>query len=151
MIHVGDFNMESTIICWNCGEQMVWDKENKLWICPKCGELLMNEMRTFETGATRDTDENKPDLEGFLSPIVIQRFGEYMSKHRIQSDGSLRDSDNWQKGIPKEAYMKSAFRHFMDVWLFHRGYKGRDDMEEALMALMFNIMGYAHELLKEKK
>ena len=105
-------------------------------------------MRTFNTGATRDDDTTKLDYEGFLSPLVLERFAEYMNKHRKQADGKLRDSDNWQKGIPKDAYIKSAWRHFMDVWKFHRGLKGRDNMEEALCALMFNIMGYLHELLK---
>jgi hypothetical protein len=109
-----------------------------------------NKIRTFKTGATRDTDESKFDYEGFYSPLVMQRFAEYMNKHRKQSNGELRDSDNWQKGIPKDAYMKSAYRHFMDWWMFHRGYEGRDDMEEALCALIFNAQGYLFEILNEK-
>ena len=107
-------------------------------------------IRTFNSGATRDTNENKFDYEGFLSPLVIKRYAEYMNKHRKQSDGSLRDSDNWQKGIPKKVYVKSAWRHFMDWWMEHRGLPSRDGIEEALMALLFNVMGYTHELLKEK-
>lgn len=105
-------------------------------------------MRTFDTGATRDSDENKPDYEGFLSPLVLARYGEYMMKHQVQADGSLRSSDNWQHGIPKDAYIKSAFRHFMDWWLEHDGYESREGLEEALCALMFNVMGYLHEELK---
>ena len=108
-------------------------------------------MRTFDTGATRDTDENKPDYEGFLSPLVLKRYGQYMAKHRKQADGALRDSDNWQKGIPKEQYMKSGFRHFMDWWLIHRCYKNMTEtLEDVLCALMFNVMGYLHEHLKAK-
>lgn len=102
-------------------------------------------MRTFDTGATRDTDADKFDYEGFLSPGVLRRFAEYMHKNRIQVDGSLRDSDNWQKGIPQDAYMKSAWRHFMEWWAAHRN--GFTD-EEALCALLFNVMGYLHEALK---
>ena len=108
-------------------------------------------IRIFESGATRDSNDDKPDFEGFLSPIVIKRFGEYMHKNRLQSDGTLRASDNWQKGIPKEEYMKSGFRHFLDWWSLHRGYEGRGDMEDALMALLFNVMGYTYEILKEKE
>lgn len=111
----------------------------------------LGKIRKFETGATRDTDVGKPDYEGFLSPIVIKRFGEYMSKHRVQSDGSLRNSDNWQKGIPKDQYIKSLFRHFEDMWLEHRGFKSQDGLEEAICAIMFNTMGYLHETLKERK
>src|SRR5215510_947025 len=109
-------------------------------------------MRTFDTGATRDKDETKPDYEGFLSPLVIQRFGEYMHQHRAQADGGLRASDNWQKGMPHEAYMKSGFRHFMDWWLMHRGYDPasaeKPSLEDALCALLFNVQGYLHEAIK---
>jgi hypothetical protein len=106
-------------------------------------------MRKFKTGATRDTDTTKLDFEGFLSPAVLERYAQYLNKHRIQADGKLRDSDNWQKGIPKDVYMKSAFRHFVDVWKQHRGLKGQDTLQDSLMAVLFNIMGYAFEDLKE--
>lgn len=107
-------------------------------------------IRTFGTGAIRDTADNKPDYEGFLSPLVIKAYGEYMNKHRLQPDGELRDSDNWQRGIPKKEYVKSLFRHFVDLWLFNRGYKGRETIEDALCGILFNVMGYMHELEKEK-
>ena len=110
----------------------------------------MTAIRKFDTGATRDTDVGKPDYEGFLSPLVIERFGEYMTKHRKQSDGGLRDSDNWQKGIPKDVYMKSGWRHFFAWWKEHRGLATPDGLEEALCAVMFNAMGYLHEHLKNK-
>jgi hypothetical protein len=107
-------------------------------------------IRTFKSGATRDTDETKLDFEGFYSPLVMVRFAQYMNKHRKQSDGNIRDSDNWQKGIPKDAYMKSGFRHFIDWWMHHRDLNGREDIEEALCALIFNAQGYLFEVLKEK-
>ena len=100
-------------------------------------------MRKFDTGATSDSDSEKLDFEGFLSPIVLERYAQYMHKHRKQADGSLRDSDNWQKGIPKDVYMKSMWRHFFAVWKSHRsGSVSKDD----LCALLFNVMGYLHEL-----
>ena len=105
-------------------------------------------IRQFGTGATRDTDEGKYDYEGFLSPLVIERYGQYMNKHRKQSDGNLRDSDNWQRGIPKQAYIKSGWRHFIDWWKEHRGIPTKDGIEEALCALLFNVSGYLHEHLK---
>lgn len=106
-------------------------------------------MRTFKTGSTRDTEVGKYDPEGFLSPIVLERFFEYMNKNRKQADGNMRDSDNWQKGIPKDVYMKSGWRHFIDWWKEHRGFKSREGLEDALCGLLFNIQGYLHELLKE--
>jgi hypothetical protein len=115
-------------------------------------------MRQFDSGATRDTDQGKNDYEGFLSPLVIERYGNYMTKHRKQADGSLRDSDNWQKGIPKNVYMKSLWRHFMDMWFLHRGHKRFDKqrqeditIDEAICAILFNVMGYLHEYLKEQQ
>jgi len=116
------------------------------------------EMRKFDTGATRNTDVGKNDYEGFLSPSVIEAYGNYMNKHRKQADGQLRDSDNWQKGIPKSAYMKSLWRHFLDMWFMHRGYKRYDDITKeeltisgVLCAILFNVMGYLHEVLKEQE
>lgn len=114
-------------------------------------------IRQFETGATRDTDIGKLDYESFLSPIVIERYAQYLHKHRIQSDGTIRDGDNWQKGIPLSVYMKSAWRHFMMWWTEHRRFKDGerprfqpDEIEESLCAVLFNVMGYLHEILKAK-
>lgn len=108
-------------------------------------------MRTFPSGSTRDEDKEKIDPEGFLSPIVIQRYCEYMRKHRIQADGKLRESDNWQKGMEKSVYMKSLWRHFLDLWLEHRGEKSRDGLEDAICGILFNAMGYLYEELKNEK
>ena len=106
--------------------------------------------RTFESGANRDTDVNKLDYEGFFSPIVMEAFAEYMNNNRLLKDGTTRASDNWQKGIPLDVYMKSMYRHFMDVWMEHRGWDSRDGILDALCGLMFNVQGYLHELLKAK-
>jgi hypothetical protein len=104
--------------------------------------------RTFATGATRDVDTDKPDYEGFLSPLVIEEYGRYMHHHRHMKDGSFRDSDNWQRGIPRDAYMKSAWRHFFDWWKLHRGLTARDTLKRTLCAVIFNASGYLHEVLK---
>lgn len=110
-------------------------------------------IRTFSTGATRNLDMGKLDYEGFLSPLVIERFAEYMNKNRLQADGKVRESDNWQKGMPKDSYMKSGWRHFFDWWKEHRGFGVDTDesLEEAICALIFNAQGYLHEHLKNKE
>ena len=46
--------------------------------------------------------------------------------------------------------MKSWWRHFIDAWKEHRGYKSRDGMEEALMGALFNNMAYADKYFKDK-
>ena len=81
-----------------------------------------------------------------------------MHKHRLQADGSIRDSRNWQKGLTLQVYMESKWRHFYDVWALHEsGEKtiiredGEEvDIEEALCGEFFNLQGYLHEYLKAK-
>jgi hypothetical protein len=113
--------------------------------------LLRGTIRQYDTGATRDTDEGKLNYEGFISPLALKRFAEYMHEHRRQSDGTMRAADNWQKGIPLQDYMESGCRHFVDWWLQHRGIPGNEEIEEALCALWFNVQGYLHELLTEQR
>ena len=108
-------------------------------------------MRYFKSGAFRDTDDNKFDYEGFLNPLVLEEFAKYMQHHRVQSDGVLRDSDNWQQGIPKDTYIKSGWRHFHDWWKEHRGYGSREGIKFALCGVIFNAMGYLYELLREEQ
>lgn len=114
--------------------------------------------RIFEGGATRDVDDNKLDFEGFLSPQVLQAFAEYMHKHRLMKDGSVRSSDNWQNGMPKSVYVKSLARHFFDLWLMHR--LGVDEitrpdgehvtLADTLGGIQFNLQGYWLETLKSQ-
>jgi NAD-dependent SIR2 family protein deacetylase len=113
----------------------------------------MGEIRTFDSGATRDTDTDKLDFSGFLSPIALDIYAEYMHKHRKQSDGQLRASDNWQKGMPEEEVIKSLWRHNHDVWKLYRGYKVHDRKDgheitkkEALCAALFNNFVLLHQL-----
>ena len=110
-------------------------------------------VRKFDTGATRDQDTTKFDYEGFLSPLALTRFAAYMHKNRVQSDGSTRDSDNWQKGIPRDSYMKSLWRHLITVWLHHRGEPDDswESQEDALCGVIFNAQGYLHEIMKAKE
>ncbi len=118
-------------------------------------------IREFDTGATRDQEGDKYDYEGFLSPLALVRFAAYMHENRVQSDGTLRASDNWQKGIPLSSYMKSMLRHMMTVWCHHREVPekpegdllikgGCESLEDALCGVIFNAQGYLHEIMKAK-
>ena len=114
----------------------------------------MAEIRKFETGATRDTDFGKLKVEGFIDPLVDQRYCEYMHAHRKQSDGSLRLADNWQLGISLDAYADSLVRHMLDFRLIYDGYKDKavhTDIEKVLCAIIFNARGYLFEILKAKQ
>lgn len=113
-------------------------------------------MRKYTTGATRNDDKERPEFGGFLSPIVVRRFGEYMHKNRLQKDGTLRASDNWKKGMARRDYFESLFRHFIDVWEEITNDKDQettlnyeDDriLQEALCAILFNAQGLLREVL----
>ncbi len=118
-------------------------------------------LRTFVTGATRDTASNKIDPEAFFDPLVMAEFSDYMDRHRVQANGSLRDGDNWQQGFTRESVMKSLWRHFLDLWLIHRGHRpiSKDHravydrhgkvkaQREILCALYFNVAAYLREVL----
>jgi hypothetical protein len=161
---------EKPTVCLTCGHSdFIWMLGQ--WRCSHCAPACIQraqdyifppmdgapKTRRFETGATRDSDAGKYDYEGFLSPLVLEAFGAYMHKHRTQSDGKLRDSDNWQKGMPRTQYIKSAWRHFHRFWAAHRGYSLKDEKGNAptllddAMAILFNIMGYVHVLLVERE
>jgi hypothetical protein len=60
---------------------------------------MSSKIRNFETGATRNLDNNKFDYEGFLCPLVIEEFGAYMNSHRLQKDGTLREINAMHKKI----------------------------------------------------
>lgn len=140
-------------------EQMAYASTNVADFSPKHDprptlEDLQKEkapIRKFETGATRDTAEGKLEFSEFFSVEVLEARAQYMHKHRIQPDGSLRAGGNWRKGIPQEVYMASLYRHFVDVWKENCGIKTKEGLVEALCAVMFNAEGMLYELLKEKK
>jgi len=111
-------------------------------------------MRTFDTGATRDLADGKFDYEGFFSPHVLEAFACYMHINQTQADGTMRNSDNWQKGIPTDAYIKSGWRHWFALWQTFRsfisiGHRPAPGIEMiAVCGLLFNVMGYLHERMK---
>lgn len=114
-----------------------------------------NNIRRFETGAIRDSNEGKLEYARFMSPIVIKRYAEYMHLHRKQSDGNLREPDNWKKLFGEnheDVCMDSLYRHIMDVWLINKGFRkeAREDLESALCAIMFNAHAWLFKVLKEK-
>ncbi len=111
------------------------------------------QMRQFPSGATRNIDQDKLDPQGFIHPLTLLAFCEYMHLHRKQADGQLRDSSNWWKGIPRQAYGASLERHvLLDVKPLLAGFEGHTthDLVEALCASWFNIQGLLLEVLLER-
>lgn len=149
--------------CTNCGLQWLKTTEfEATWLC-RCGwwnQLDQVGTRQFKTGATRDVDTDKLDYEGFISPLVDRRYAEYMHQCRLRNiplGQTIRASDNWQKGIPKETYAKSLVRHVNEFRLIHDGFEAFDEkgnllaLEDVLCAIRFNADGYLFEILKGKQ
>ena len=97
-------------------------------------------------------------ITGEECKLFIKAFCDYMDGHRIQADGSVRDPDNWKKGISQDVYMDSLYRHVTDLWSVFNGYerfepetKEELDKKTLLCAIMFNVQGYLYELIKEEK
>jgi hypothetical protein len=130
------------------------EKEDHLgWVCEEC--LLIQEAmsqeskRIFASGATRDTNKDKLAYDKGLSMQVLQAYMEYLGKHRLMKDGSLREWNNYKKGIPIETYRESLMRHTVDVVRKSYGLPLREEMSlpELLCAVIFNASGYLFELL----
>lgn len=113
-------------------------------------------MRKFEGGATRDSIKGKLSFVRALSPIVIQRYVQYLEGHRDLPDGTKRDLDNWKGGLPALIWLEGGDRHHRATWLIHDGFEARDNhgpvtLEDSLCGIIFNASGWLHDLLKEKQ
>jgi hypothetical protein len=112
--------------------------------------------RVFETGATRDANDNKLQYEGFLNPLVTKRFAQYMHKNRHMKDGSLRDPDNWQNLFGEKHFqvcIESLTRHVEDLKLHHRGYSDEavEELEDSICGILFNAKAYLLKILLDKR
>lgn len=112
-----------------------------------------NRERKFSSGADRSADTGKLHFERALSPVVLQRFAEFMRDHNVPKG---RREDQWQLGFPDESWIDSAWRHFHAWWCLSRGIPAVDeagrpvDLEEALCGLYFNVQGALHQILLKK-
>lgn len=114
-------------------------------------EIVYNSVRTFDSGATRSPLGDKLEYHRFLDPLVLKRWCEYLQKHRVQTDGRVREPDNWKRGIPVDAYIGSLMRHVWDLWLWRSDHPDEmaEEVQDSLCAIMFNAHGIMYELLKE--
>ena len=112
-------------------------------------------IRTFDTGAIRDTVDGKLNYIRTLSPLVMERYVKYIGEHRVQPDGSLRDWGNWKKGVPQEVYLEGQDRHHRAVWKLIQGYPAFDNhgpvtLQDSLCGVLFNAIGMLHDILEEE-
>ena len=154
--------------CFECGKKLSSREKLQAMIinghltCLTCIEKLSRQpkptpkIRQFDSGATRDTAEGKLSYVRILSPIALRRYVEYMNFHAKQSDGTMREPDNWKSGFPIETYLDSLGRHLVAVWLLQQGFTETDNhglvtLEDSLCGIIFNAMGWLHEILKEQQ
>lgn len=153
------------VTCGNCGDLVAFPysvnrKDGPpLLVCLACFDSQRVavtpavDTRTFDTGAYRDTNDGKPDYEGCLSPIALEAYADYMRRKQTMADGTLRASDNWQLGMTKAEWLKSLYRHLIQLAKLHRGYAVLDKggpvtLRDACCGVLFNAFGYLHELVK---
>ena len=154
-------NCDGDKLCQKCAEDWIAERVSRA----RLGEAINvplgidnGKMRTFNSGAVRDTSINKLDYEACLSQLVLKRYAEYVRSCRVQPDGNIRADDNWQKGFGLAVWMKSKWRHLMHTWTLYRTRAAtitdKDgkvwDIEKSLCAELFNTHGMLHEILKRK-
>src|SRR5690348_13247448 len=89
------------------------------------------ERQSFDTGAVRDTQENKPRPD-LISPFLKWRLGAHLAK------GAKKYQErNWEKGFPFSRLLASAERHLTEFEM------GMQD-EDHLAACIFNLMAIIH-------
>lgn len=78
--------------------------------------------RVFSSGANRNSSLGKFTYKDFINPLNEYSYGKYMDGKRVLADGTIRDGDNWQKGIPKDSLLDSLTRHIKELELLHLGF-----------------------------
>lgn len=78
--------------------------------------------RQFESGANRNSSNGKFAYKDFINPLNEYSFAKYMHSKRLLDDGTYRDGDNWQKGIPQDSLADSLIRHVKEFELLHLGF-----------------------------
>lgn len=101
---------------------------------------MQKKVRSFTTGAVRDTDTDKENYVECLSFTALRRFGKYM-----KTQEKKYPPGNWRKGIPIIEYEKSLMRHLQKYFANkYEGAKLEPDVDH-LGAAFFNLQGIMHE------
>jgi hypothetical protein len=105
----------------------------------------MKNLTEFESGAIRDSSEEKEDYIESISWLSLMRYAKYM-----KTNENVYGRGNWIKGIPEDNYERSLLRH-LQKYLANKYYGA--DLEsniDHLSAALFNLQGLMHEQEKKK-
>ncbi len=87
--------------------------------------------QSFDTGAVRDTQEDKPRYD-LIPSTALYRVAMHYAK------GAIKYSErNWEKGMPFSRFYASLFRHMM---AFAMG----EEKEDSLAGVVFNALAIMH-------
>lgn len=105
----------------------------------------MSNIRKFESGAIRDSEENKESYTETISWTAFKRYAEYMTAKK-QKYGA----GNFKKGIPIASYEESLMRHISKYMInkYENGDLEKD--QDHLSAIIFNVFGIMHEEQQSK-
>ena len=103
-------------------------------------------MTNFETGAVRDSQDDKEDYIESISWLTMRRYAFYMKKNETKYGRG-----NWKKGIPQSSYEQSLLRHIQKYLANKYDDAYLEPNEDHLSAALFNLQGLIHEQEKEKQ
>jgi hypothetical protein len=83
------------------------------------------EREEFESGAKRDTQENKPRYD-LIPPGPLKRLADLYARGAVKYD-----DHNWTKGMPTSRFMASLMRHLEQ-------YRAGDREEDHLAGVVWN-------------
>ncbi len=78
---------------------------------------------SFESGAVRDTQDNKPRYD-LIPPKGLRRVADVYARGAVKYD-----DHNWRKGMPSSRFMASLLRH---VEAYRRGERDEDHIAQAI-------------------
>jgi hypothetical protein len=98
------------------------------------------EIRTFKSGAIRDSEQGKESYVETISWTAFRRYSQYMTGKKEKYGAG-----NYKKGIDIECYEESLMRHI--VKYFANKYEGEnlEKNDDHLSAILFNCFGIMHE------
>lgn len=103
-------------------------------------------MRTFKSGAIRDSEEEKEDYTETISWTAFKRYAKYMTACKKKYGAG-----NFKKGMPIDAYERSLLRH-VQKYMENKYEQGNVEVEsDHLSAIVFNVFGIMHEEEMAKK